>query len=237
MTPSLGRARQHAQSFDHLAGWYVRYAELTGVETHTWLSSRLPARAGRVVDLGCGTGVHTPLLASRFEEVLAIDLSGPMLRRARAGRPAVNVRYEQRDLLEVTRGEDGRFDAVVSTFVLHHLPDLRTALEHFCSLVRPGGQLLVVDHVDERRHGSRSGLRREAWRACCADVLRRRRPAGEAAELLRLQLNRDWLDHRASDRIHTPAEWDRLAARVVPDGAISSLGHARGLRWRAPVWV
>ena len=237
MTGLRERGPRDAQSFDHLAGWYRRFAELTSDEVHAWLSFRLPARAGRAVDLGCGTGAHTGLLATRFAEVLAVDVSAPMLRQARAGRPAGNVRYEQRDLREVTREEDGRFDTVLSTFALHHLPDLETALEHLGSLTRPGGQVLVVDQVDVRRHGPRSGMRTEAWRAFSDALLHRRRPVGEAVELLRLQLNRDWLDHRASDRLHAPEDWERLATRVFPDAAITSLEQARGLHWRAPTWI
>lgn len=105
------------------------------------------------------------------------------------------------------------------------------------SLVRPDGQLLVVDHVDERRHVPRSSMRSEAWRAFRADLLRRRRPVGDAVELLQLLLNRDWLDHRASDRLQTPGDWDRIAGRVLPSTVISSLDQARGLHWRAPSWI
>lgn len=50
---------------------------MTGAKACAWLFLRLPARAGRSVDLGCGTGVHTPLLAMR--------------RHARAWHPAGNV--------------------------------------------------------------------------------------------------------------------------------------------------
>lgn len=231
------RRARDAQSFDQLAGWYGRFAELTGREVHAWLSFRLPARGGRAVDLGCGTGVHTRLLATRFTEVLAVDISAPMLEQARAAGPRSDIRYERRDLIDVSPDEDGRFDTVLSTFTLHHLYDLETALEHLGCLVRPGGQLLVVDDVDDRCHLPRSALRTGAWRTCGADLLHRRRPVAEAVELLRLRLNRDWLDHRASDRLHPTAEWEHLATRVFPDAAISQLEQARGLHWRAPTWL
>lgn len=237
MTGLVDRPAGDAQSFDHLAGWYDRFAALTCSEAHVWLSFRLPVRAGRAVDLGCGTGVHSTLLAARFTEVLAVDVSAPMLQRARTRHSAGNVRYEQRNLLDVTREEDGRFDTVLSTFVLHHLPDLETALEHLRSLVRPGGQLLVIDHVDERLHIPRSSMRSEAWRAFRADLLRRRRPVHDAVELLQLRLKRDWLDHRAGDRLQPPGDWDRIAGGVLPGAVISALYQARGLHWRAPSWI
>lgn len=237
MTGRAGRVRLNPTSFEQLAAHYARLAELGGTETRGWLFLRLPARAGRVVDLGCGTGPYTTLLAERFSEVLAVDVSGAMLARARARRPPGNVRYEQRDLLDVTRERDGAFDAVLSTSVLHHLPVLETALEHLGSLVRPGGQLLVTDYVEESGKVSRAALRADAWRTFRADLMHRRRPPVEAVELLRLQLSRGWLAHRRTDRVQTPAEWERLAADAFPGASICQLHRARALHWRAPAWI
>lgn len=109
------------RSFDHLSGRYDRYAELVGAELRAWLSFHLPrpGQVGRALDAGCGTGAHTALLADRFNEVLAVDLSGPMVDYARSRRARGNVRYEVRDLRAVTPGTDGLFDAVVCA--LHHV--------------------------------------------------------------------------------------------------------------------
>lgn len=225
------------RSFDHLAAHQARLVDLVGAETRAWLFLRLPVRAGRAVDLGCGTGAYCALLAERFTEVLAVDVSGPMLRQARARRPGGNVRFEQRDLRQVTAGLDGRFDTVISTLVLHHLPDLAETLDHLRSLVRPGGQLLVTDSVDGRGRVARSSLRAEAWRTFRADVLLRRRPIEDATELLRLQLAPDWLEHRSTDRLHPPKEWTRIVRRVLPDAAIGQIEGSRAAHWKAPAWI
>lgn len=154
------------QSFDHLVGRYDRYGELVGAELRAWLAFHLPtARArgtGRALDAGCGTGLHTQVLADRFNEVLAVDLSAPMIDYARTRRGRGNVRYECCDLLSVTVGTDGPFDAVVCAYTLHHLPDLTAALWHLRSLIRPGGVVLLVDVVDGRRPVPRSWLRTQA---------------------------------------------------------------------------
>ena len=96
------------QSFDHLAARYDRLATLLGAELQTWLLFHLPTRGDRAVDLGCGTGVHTELLADRYGEVLGVDLSAPMVAHARRHRQRGNVDYRQADLRDVTPAVDGR---------------------------------------------------------------------------------------------------------------------------------
>lgn len=219
------------QSFDHLAQLYDRFAVLVADELHAYLKFRMPRSGGRAVDLGCGSGVHTALLADHYQEVLAVDLAEPMLALARTRRPRANVRYEHRDLADVTPQMDGQFDLVLSAFTLHHVPDLELALLEMRRLVRPGGQLIAVDVVDVRRQVPRSWFKREAHRTAWADITRRRRPAREAVELLRLQLAPAWLDHQTTDRLLPPAEWEATGRRVFPEARFAELYRARALHW------
>jgi ubiquinone/menaquinone biosynthesis C-methylase UbiE len=225
---------RNPQSFDHLPARYDRFAVLVGDELHAWLRRHLPARGGRALDAGCGTGVHTALLAERFNEVLAVDLSAPMLDYARAHRPRGNVHYVQRDVQDVSPADDGRFDLVFCAYTLHHVPLFYGTLRRLRSLVRPGGSVLLVDVVDDRRQVPRSWFRAEAFRTFRDDLLRARRPLGEAVELLRLQLDPDWLDHQSTDRLLPPAEWDGRTREVFPGAAITPLYRAHALAWHAP---
>jgi 2-polyprenyl-3-methyl-5-hydroxy-6-metoxy-1,4-benzoquinol methylase len=234
MSPAV-RGVHDPQSFDHLPARYDRYGQLVGAELRAWLLFHLPVHGGRALDAGCGTGLHADLLADRYTDVLAVDLSAPMLAHATRHRPHRNVRYERRDLLAVTTGADGPFDLVLSAYTLHHVPDLPAALAHLRGLVRPGGTVLLVDVVDDRRPVPRSWLRAEAWRTFRADLLHRRRPVAEAAELLRLSLDPDWLDHQRTDRLLPAAEWDAIARDALPGADITTLGRARALRWQYPV--
>lgn len=222
------------QSFDHLVRRYDRFAELVSDELHAYLKFHLPRASGRAVDLGCGSGVHTTVLAGHFNEVLAVDLSELMLAVARQRRPRGNVRYEHRDLADVTPWQDGQFDLVFTAYTLHHVPDLELALLELRRLVRPGGQLIAVDVVDNRRQVPRSWFRREAVRTLRDDLRTRRRTAGEAWELLRLQLSSEWLDHQTTDRLLPPAEWEKIAGRVLPGCAFTPLHRALAVCWTAP---
>jgi ubiquinone/menaquinone biosynthesis C-methylase UbiE len=219
------------QSFDHLPHLYDRFAVLVAGELHAYLKFRLPRAGGRAVDLGCGSGVHTALLAEHYQEVLAIDLAEPMLTLARSRRPRSNVRYEHRDIAEVTPHQDGQFDLVFSAFTLHHVPDLELALLEMRRLVRPGGQLIAVDVVDDRRKVPRTWFKREAYQTAWTDITRRRRPTREAIELLRLQLAPSWLDHQTTDRLLPPAEWEATGRRVFTEARFTEMYRARALHW------
>lgn len=119
----------------------------------------LPTHTRRVLDLGCGDGRLLGLLRSRFPEAegVALDASEPMLDAARmrfAGQPGVTVAgHDLADPLP----DLGVFDAVVSGFAIHHLPDerKRTLYAEIRSCLASGGVFLNLEHVasvNDREH-------------------------------------------------------------------------------------
>jgi ubiquinone/menaquinone biosynthesis C-methylase UbiE len=107
--------------------------------------------AGRVLDVGCGTG-DVALLAGALVgpegAVLGIDRSAQMVRAARGralARGLGHVRFEEADLSRFDTHE--RFDAVVGRLVLVHQPDPVAALRNLARLVRPGGVVAFAEQV------------------------------------------------------------------------------------------
>jgi SAM-dependent methyltransferase len=110
------------------------------------LRSWLPARAGDVLDLGCGTGSLSLLAAEQGHRVTGVDLAEAMVALAReklAGHDAV---FLVGDAAAPPVG-DRRFDAVLVRHVLWTLPDPARALRHWWSRLRPGGRLVLVEGV------------------------------------------------------------------------------------------
>jgi SAM-dependent methyltransferase len=96
--------------------------------------------SGRALDAACGTGRHARHLVDRGHEVLGVDLSAEMLRRA-----AVNVpeaRFAEGDLRDLP-GPDGDFDLAVCALALAHLPDVGAGIAELARVLRPGGRLVV----------------------------------------------------------------------------------------------
>jgi ubiquinone/menaquinone biosynthesis C-methylase UbiE len=132
-------------------------AELEG------LFGRLGAdsRGGVCVEVGCGPGRMTGMLAERFDRIVAVDVSEGMLERARSAVTARNVdfRLVAGDRLETV--EDGIADTLVCYLVLQHLPGRRVVLiylEEFARVLAPGGRAYVQLPVMD------DGIRSRLWR-------------------------------------------------------------------------
>lgn len=114
------------QSFDDLAAGYDRIGSLVPPPFVEFIRAQLPPRGGRALDAGCGSGHFAAMLAERYDTVVGIDISGPMIEIARRRRSGANIEYRVEDLMGF---DDARgFDLVLSSCVLHHVPNLEAAL-------------------------------------------------------------------------------------------------------------
>jgi len=114
--------------------------------------ARLCGRArGRVLEVAVGTGQNLAHYPDGVE-VTGVDLSPAMLRHARARARALGL---DADLQEGDTQDlafaDGEFDTVVCALALCTIPDQRRALDEMRRVLRPGGLLLLVDHVEYTR--------------------------------------------------------------------------------------
>jgi phosphatidylethanolamine/phosphatidyl-N-methylethanolamine N-methyltransferase len=104
---------------------------------------------GNVLDVGVGTGLELPMFASSIR-LVGIDLSEPMMRRAQArvaaGRLAHVVGIAAMDAMRLGFC-DGVFDAAVAPFVLTVVPDPERVLDEIARVVRPGGEIVLVNHI------------------------------------------------------------------------------------------
>jgi len=109
--------------------------------------SRLAVAPGdRVLEVGVGTGLSLPEYPADCE-VIGIDISEPMLERARlrlAGMRPARVRVEHMDAREI-RFPDAYFDKVLAPYVISVVPDPDRVLAEMVRVCRPGGTIIVVN--------------------------------------------------------------------------------------------
>jgi phosphatidylethanolamine/phosphatidyl-N-methylethanolamine N-methyltransferase len=113
---------------------------------------------GRILDVGVGTGISLAGYSPR-NRIIGVDYCVPMLRKAqrRVGRQKLS----HIDALAVMDAQqlgfrDGFFDAVVAQFVITTVPNPEAALDEFVRVTRPGGEIILVNHL-----GAEVGLQRE----------------------------------------------------------------------------
>jgi 2-polyprenyl-3-methyl-5-hydroxy-6-metoxy-1,4-benzoquinol methylase len=130
-----------AQYDDFLAKSGDVYARTKYEVLLRWLSGRGRLR---VLNAGCGSGELSCLLAAAGHQVVGIDPDPTyiQLARDRAGDRFPGSKFVVSSIEGYTG--PGDFDAAVSTDVLEHIEDDRTAFERVAQLVRPGGLILVT---------------------------------------------------------------------------------------------
>ncbi|HET7850694.1 MAG TPA: class I SAM-dependent methyltransferase [Pseudolabrys sp.] len=100
----------------------------------------------RVLDAGCGPGVHSVRVARAGHPVLAIDISRTMLDEARARLTAAGlsslVDFRQENLMNLSFA-DGSFRYIFSWGVIIHIPDATEALAELARILEPGGTLAL----------------------------------------------------------------------------------------------
>jgi len=97
----------------------------------------------KALEIGCGTGIFTALVARSGADITAVDLSPELAERARAGGAAPNVRFLVMNV-EKLDFPDNSFDCVYGSSVLHHL-DLAKALPEMLRVLRPGGAFVFTE--------------------------------------------------------------------------------------------
>jgi ubiquinone/menaquinone biosynthesis C-methylase UbiE len=193
---------------------------------HRFLMKHVPAHCEQALDIGCGTGSFSRLLATRSDRVLALDLSPQMIRAAmQMSGSYPNIDYRVAD---VTSWEfpTGRFECIASITTLHHLY-LKEMLSKMESALKIGGSLVVLDLF---RAASLSEFLMSAIAVPVSLALR-------LVKTGRLRESPDvrqaWAEHSKVDIYPTLCQVRQACARILPGAKVR-----RHLLWRySLVWV
>jgi phosphatidylethanolamine/phosphatidyl-N-methylethanolamine N-methyltransferase len=112
---------------------------------------------GRILEVGVGTGISLPDYNAN-NRLVGVDISLPMLKKARE-----RVATHELDNVEALAVMDAcdlglpsaSFDAVVAQYVITAVPHPEATLDEFARVLKPGGEIILVNHI-----GAETGLRR-----------------------------------------------------------------------------
>ena len=136
--PQLVREFEHA-GWERAAAHYAStFAEATRCFIDDLLDTAGVGAGMRVLDLACGPGIVAAAAAERRALPVGVDFSPVMIALARAGH--TGIRFEEGDA-EALPFADGSFDAVVSNFGVHHVPEPIRALREAHRVLRSGGRV------------------------------------------------------------------------------------------------
>ncbi len=165
---------------------------------------------GRILEVGVGTGISLPEY-SRRSRVFGVDISEPMLRKARERVDELGLtNVEGLSVMDAERLEfpDNSFDAVVAQYVITAVADPEAALDEFARVVRPGGEIILTSRI-----GADTGVRRQVERWC-----------GPIARKLGWRTEFDWMRY---------ARWAEASSTVelIERRALPPLGHFSLIRF------
>jgi phosphatidylethanolamine/phosphatidyl-N-methylethanolamine N-methyltransferase len=124
---------------------------------------------GRILEVGVGTGISLPDYA-RTNRIVGVDISAPMLRKAQVRVAAYGLtNVEALAVMDAKHlaFPDEFFDVVVAQYVITAVPDPEATLDEFARVLKPGGEIILVNHI-----GAESGARR-AFELAFAPIARR----------------------------------------------------------------
>jgi ubiquinone/menaquinone biosynthesis C-methylase UbiE len=118
-------------------------------------------RCNSILEIGCGTGKNTSLLARIGARVSAIDFSTGMIEKARRKLSAGNVTFAVADITQPWPARDQSFDLVVCNLVLEHVADLLHIFAQAGRVLGEGGRFFVSElHPVRQYQGTQANFQR-----------------------------------------------------------------------------
>ncbi len=141
---------QAEQTLESIQSDFDRIALLTdenwnhNAQYHRYLINQIPKHCRHILEVGCGTGEFSRLIAERAEKVLAIDLSPQMIRLARENsKLCPNIDFIEGDVMTYQL-PDNQFDCIATLTTIHHLP-IEIILRKIKKALKPGGMFICLD--------------------------------------------------------------------------------------------
>lgn len=131
-------------------GWYEDYIlphliniAMRNAQLVSYRKRLLSSAEGRVLEVGVGSGLNLPFYSSQTTDILGLDPHPKLLAMAQRKRIPITTLQGSAEFIPL---ENRTIDTAVTTWTLCSIPDAARALEEMRRVLKPGGQLLFVEH-------------------------------------------------------------------------------------------
>ena len=215
-----------AEAMSTIRADFDRLALLSGEEWdhsshyHNFLLQQIPSPCQESLEIGCGTGAFSRLLAKSSDRVLALDLSPNMIRIARE-RSAMfpNIDFQVADVMARELPVE-QFDFIATVATLHHLP-MADVLPKIKAALKVNGVLLILDLFQTE------GVSDAISSALAVPVSIGLRLIGHGRIMAPRQVREAWMEHGRHDSYLTLAEIHKVCDDLLPGAEVR-----KHLLWR-----
>jgi len=134
-----------ADNFEEQSGYVVGKADLALVLN--LLAEQKDLK--KTLELGCGNGTYSKVIAAEASELTATDYSDEMVNATRDRlRDYANISVEKQNCFDLTY-DDNVFDTVLMANLLHIIPEPEKAIAEAGRVLKPGGSIMVISYTSE----------------------------------------------------------------------------------------
>lgn len=185
-----------------------------------YLMSFVPEKIEVCLDIGCGHGELSALLAEKANKVIAVDLAEKMIDSAKKYNGLYNIEYVCDNILNMNFVNNS-FDIIITTATAHHLP-YEWLLEFARQKLKKGGKLIILDLVNAETLSDKLLWNFAVIPNFFMNIIRNGRfPYSDSHS------KAVWNKHGEHDTYMALAEIKRLAAKHLPNALVK-----RKLFWR-----
>lgn len=139
--------KPHPTSWESVARWYDEL--LSGDDTYQAkviapnITRLLPPQGKKILDIACGQGFFSKIYATGGADVLGIDISSELIKRAKEGETN-NLHFEVSPANNISVAQDNSFDGALIVLALQNIKEMAETIKEAYRALKVGGTFIIV---------------------------------------------------------------------------------------------
>lgn len=224
--------------FDDFAREYSFWEHTRSPAVYERLLNLVPKDVEKALDLGCGSGSLSVLMANHVQRLIAIDISPSLISMAKEHRLKNSVSNLELLVADAEKlpFREHSFDFVFSYGVLHHT-DIDHTLLGIGRLVKPGGKAVIFDYVMSNPRLNAYPVWHIVQALRSAPVYFNRYGVRVMWRIVLFRMSRAWLRHVCGDLFLTKESFESIFRKHFPNCKFKRYSGLMVATWKSPSTV